>query len=109
MFGSAPNVVEAPENSLDSEITWAWTSRPRMISHLPVRPSIRFFSSSLMTQYPAGLAVKLALLSIDAADAEHGLLVERAADQLQPERQALAVEAARHRDAGQAGQVHRSR
>src|SRR6185312_6459941 len=40
VFGSAPNSVAAPENSLDFETTWACTSRPRMISQLPVRPSM---------------------------------------------------------------------
>src|SRR3546814_13592112 len=38
LFGSAPNAVEAPENSFDSEITWAWTSSPITISHSPVLP-----------------------------------------------------------------------
>jgi hypothetical protein len=40
VLGSAPNVVGAPENSLASEITWAWTSRPRTISQSPVSPLI---------------------------------------------------------------------
>jgi hypothetical protein len=39
LFGSAPNAVEAPLNSLASEITWAWISRPITTSHGPVRPS----------------------------------------------------------------------
>ena len=40
LFGSAPNAVAAPLNSLDWLITWAWTSRPTTISHVPVAPSI---------------------------------------------------------------------
>src|SRR2546429_4631477 len=39
------------------------------------------------------------------AERKQGLLVERAADQLQPEREAVAVEACRNRDPGQAGHV----
>ena len=34
----APAPTAAPENSLALEATWAWTSRPRTISHGPVRP-----------------------------------------------------------------------
>src|SRR3546814_15047445 len=44
LFGSAPNAVEAPENSFDSEITWAWTSSPITISHSPVLPLINAIS-----------------------------------------------------------------
>src|SRR5438270_12817790 len=40
VFGSAPNWVAAPENSLALETTWAWTSSPITVSHCPVRPSI---------------------------------------------------------------------
>ena len=28
LFGSPPNSVEAPENSFDFEVTWAWISMP---------------------------------------------------------------------------------
>ena len=38
LLGSPPKAVEAPENSLDLEITWAWTSSPMTISHSPVLP-----------------------------------------------------------------------
>src|SRR3954469_7697708 len=38
VLGSAPNTVGAPENSLASEITWAWTSSPSTTSHSPVSP-----------------------------------------------------------------------
>src|SRR5580700_3790894 len=41
VLGSAPNVVGAPEKSLASEITWAWTSSPRTISQSPVSPLIK--------------------------------------------------------------------
>src|SRR5579863_3112267 len=37
-LGSAPNSVEAPENSLDLDRTWACTSRPITTSHSPVWP-----------------------------------------------------------------------
>src|SRR5258707_15899452 len=40
VFGSPPNSVEAPENSLDWEVTWAWTSSPITISQSPVAPLI---------------------------------------------------------------------
>src|SRR5690606_2986837 len=40
LLGSAPNSVEAPENSLALDVTWAWTSMPMTTSHLPVLPSI---------------------------------------------------------------------
>ena len=41
LFGSAPNAVEAPENSLALLATWAWTSRPITTSHSPVAPWMR--------------------------------------------------------------------
>jgi hypothetical protein len=44
-----------------------------------------------------------------STEREQRLLVERPADQLQAQRQALAVLAGRHGDAGQAGHVHRHR
>ena len=40
-LGSPPNAVDAPENSLDSETTWAWTSSPITVSQAPLRPSIK--------------------------------------------------------------------
>ncbi len=39
VLGSAPNAVDAPENSLAFEMAWAWTSRPMMTSHGPLAPS----------------------------------------------------------------------
>src|SRR5688572_539929 len=60
-FGPAPNPTAAPENSLALEATWAWTSRPRTISHGPVRPWISLvFAVSLMgvSLIPLGREVK---------------------------------------------------
>jgi hypothetical protein len=37
-FGSAPNPVEAPENSLAWLVTWAWISMPTTTSQSPVAP-----------------------------------------------------------------------
>ena len=34
-FGAPPNSVEAPENSLALEVTWAWTSMPITTSSRP--------------------------------------------------------------------------
>src|SRR3954469_6749660 len=42
LFGSPPNSVEAPENSFEFEVTWAWTSSPITISQSPVAPLISF-------------------------------------------------------------------
>ena len=42
VFGSAPNAVAAPENSLALvAVTCAWTSRPTTTSHSPVSPLMR--------------------------------------------------------------------
>src|ERR1700742_2246358 len=41
LLGSPPNSVEAPENSFEFEVTWAWTSSPITISQSPVAPLIR--------------------------------------------------------------------
>src|SRR5437868_6297314 len=48
-FGSAPNSVEAPENSLDLDRTWAWTSRPITTSQSPVCPLINLDGIDLDT------------------------------------------------------------
>src|SRR5579859_3309687 len=40
LLGSPPNSVEAPENSFDFEVTWAWTSMPITTSQSPVVPLI---------------------------------------------------------------------
>ena len=39
-FGSDPNAVDAPENSLAFDVICAWTSSPITTSHGPVAPSI---------------------------------------------------------------------
>jgi hypothetical protein len=41
-FGSAPNPVEAPENSFASLVTWAWISMPTITSQSPVAPLMSF-------------------------------------------------------------------
>src|SRR5882762_6632364 len=42
VFGSPPNSVEAPENSFEFEVTWAWISKPITTSQSPVAPLISF-------------------------------------------------------------------
>src|SRR3569833_1021903 len=44
-LGPAPKPTAAPENSLDFEATWAWTSSPITISQAPVRPWISLDST----------------------------------------------------------------
>ena len=41
-FGSPPNAVDAPENNLACEVTWACTSMPMTTSQSPVAPLISF-------------------------------------------------------------------
>src|ERR1700684_1382408 len=48
LLGSPPNSVEAPENSFEFEMTWAWTSRPITISQSPVVPLISLLTAALM-------------------------------------------------------------
>src|SRR5260370_27871661 len=48
LFGSPPNSVEAPENSFELEVTWAWTSSPITISQSPVAPFISFGLAALI-------------------------------------------------------------
>src|SRR3954470_18905973 len=57
VFGSPPNSVEAPENSFEFEVTWAWTSSPITISQSPVAPLISL----------AGLTVAFMLSFLRAA------------------------------------------
>src|ERR1700722_7989848 len=57
---------------------------------------------------PFSLKISCRLLE-ERTEREQRLLLERPADQLQAERQALRVEATRHRNARQAGHVHRHR
>src|SRR5258708_1976650 len=42
LLGSPPNSVEAPENSFEFEVTWAWISSPMTTSQSPVAPLISF-------------------------------------------------------------------
>src|SRR5258708_27443762 len=105
VFGSAPKAVAAPENSLAFEMIWAWTSSPITISHVPVLPSISIASASHRRRPGGEFGGRLD----HAGDAEQGLLVESAADHVQAERQPVAGQAGRHRDARQSGQVHRHR
>ena len=47
LLGAPPKAVEAPENSLALEVTWAWTSMPTTTSQSPVwRPSDTVFGSA---------------------------------------------------------------
>src|SRR5262249_33944531 len=46
-LGAAPNSVEAPENSLAFDSTWAWTSMPTMTSQSPVAPGMKRFGSGV--------------------------------------------------------------
>src|SRR5437870_3824816 len=88
LLGGAPNVVGQPQNILERVASWAWTSRPMTVSYVPsakARP----------------LAVPGRGLLVGVGDAQQRGLVERAPDVLQPDRQALAVEAAGDRDGRQ--------
>src|SRR4029453_4258509 len=44
-LGSPPKAVEAPENSFDLEVTWAWISMPMTTSQSPVAPLMSFLGS----------------------------------------------------------------
>src|SRR5580704_2525591 len=46
LFGSPPNAVEAPENSFEFEVTWAWTSIPITTSQSPVEPLISLWDAT---------------------------------------------------------------
>src|ERR1700681_131073 len=50
-LGSPPNSVEAPENSFEFEVTWAWASMPMTTSQSPVEPLISFELVALMLVY----------------------------------------------------------
>src|SRR5580692_953050 len=58
-FASPPNSVEAPENSLAFELTWAWTSRPMITSQSPVAPLISFDLAGLDLSVGASIAVSV--------------------------------------------------
>src|SRR6218665_2740318 len=105
-FGSAPNAVAAPENSLDCETTCAWTSRPITTSHSPVSPWMRY---SLILPPPGRLGRKLRAALYREAGVEDALFVEGAADDLQAQWQTFAAEARWHRHRRQTGQTGRHR
>src|SRR5690349_19376068 len=98
-FGSAPKAAAAPENSSDFETTCAWTSRPITTSHSPVAPWMRY---SLILPPPLGLGRELRAALDRKTGVEHALFVEGLADDLESQRQPLAVEARRDRHRGQA-------
>src|SRR5580692_12731656 len=63
---------------------------------------------ALVILAPPGLSLKTSRRLLDhRAEREQRFLLERPADQLQAERQALPVETARHGNTWQAGHVHR--
>src|SRR5271156_344183 len=107
LLGSAPNAVAAPENSLALLTTWAWTSSPITISHSPVRPCSSAISDLSGDEFRA--RPEFGGLLEHAGGAQHGRLVESAADQLEAKRQPVARQPGRHRDAGQPGQARRHR
>src|ERR1700752_106169 len=55
VLGAPPNAVEAPENSFELEVTWAWISMPITTSQSPVAPfiSLPLATSSLAPFVPA--------------------------------------------------------
>src|SRR6266478_2986271 len=58
LFGSPPNSVEAPENSFELEVTWAWTSSPITISQSPVAPLINLGLVAVMFDHQPAVAPK---------------------------------------------------
>src|SRR5580693_498492 len=100
-FGSPPNAVEAPENSLEREVTCAWTSRPTITSQSPVAPLMSFalavsvamlitcsglklIGSTACASYPPRLRKRhpACRLLNSLAEREQCLFVERPADEL---------------------------
>ena len=55
VFGSPPNAVEAPENSFEFEVTWAWTSMPITTSQSPVAPLISLPLIAVMSVLPTAV------------------------------------------------------
>src|SRR5919197_1195063 len=74
VLGSAPKSVAAPENSFALEMTWAWTSSPITISHVPVLPSISMSDSRRLRGELGGTLQH-------SGGAEQRLLVKGAADE----------------------------
>ncbi len=81
------------------------------ISQAPVRPwmSLDFAVSVMLTTTSPACGQRRRAFSSARADLEHRRLVQRLADDLQAQRQAVGVEPGRHRNARQAGQVRRHR
>src|SRR5580693_3213410 len=92
VLGSPPKVIGAPENSLLLAVTWAWTSSPITISHLPVDPSIIPVISSRhnLRQGREGRR-----LFQRRSASEYRFLVERTADQLKSQRQPARIQTRR--------------
>src|SRR5690606_37555948 len=90
LLGSAPNAVDAPENSLALDVTWAWTSMPITTSQGPVAPSM----SLLMASAPppdVGAGGETGRLLHHFRHIEQGFLVEFPADELQAHGQAAEI------------------
>ena len=72
LFGSPPNSVEAPENSFEFEVTWAWTSSPITVSQSPVAPLISLPLAALML-FPPSSAKTIRSHSVSIASVATGL------------------------------------
>src|SRR5262249_41066907 len=115
--GGPPNLAEQAQKIFDSVSSSAWTSRPMTGSKVAVlmTPPPTPGGSNIPPPAPRGGSygrpppVPLGRLLVRLPDAQHGLRVERAADHLEPDREAAPVEPARKRKRGQAGEVHRDR
>src|ERR1700761_3910069 len=88
VLGSPPKSVGAPENSLELAVTWAWTSSPITISHLPVEPSIIPLISG---RHDLRCGRERRRLFQRRRAGEDRLFVERAADELKPQRQPARI------------------
>src|SRR5262245_11131241 len=107
VLGGAPNAVDAPENIFERVFSCAWVSRPMTISHfidsrspgVPGGPG----GSNL---YPRrGPRMPVGRLLVLVRDVQHARFREVVAHDLQADRQALPVEAARDRHAREPRQV----
>src|ERR1700760_798877 len=57
-LGWPPNSVDAPENSLAFEVTWAWTSMPITTSHSPVAPLISLPLVAVLLVHPQAALIR---------------------------------------------------
>ena len=107
-LGSAPNSVDAPENSLDLESTWAWTSMPITISHVAGRALDQFCGRVHQALHQvAGLRVERAppfraSARLSTVASSNALPIN-----CRPSGNPSAVSPAGHGNAGQARQVDR--